>query len=129
MLSVHAIAALLGHEGASRHDERIAPLVSAHTEYPAYVERREQLGPTVTGDQPHAPGWTPSTVHLSHAQHVSLDPKVAEALAYAYRVGDRVGLDPALSARIVQEVHAVATSAFFRYPAIRLNQFNWHADL
>jgi hypothetical protein len=129
MLTLHAIAALADHRGASRHDERIEPLVRALTSFPAYVESLGQVGATVAGDQPHAPGWMPSTLTLNHPQHVALDPKVAEALAYAYRARDTVGLDPALSARIVQVIHAVANSPFYRYPAIRLNQFNWYADL
>ena len=125
MLAVHAWAALAGHAGPARHDERIAPLVAALTRYPAFLENARRDGDT----QFHVPGWTGNVTRYPSDQHVAIDGQVAEALMLAWRARDVAGLPADLQARIRHSVGATAWSPFFRWPAIRQNQFNWPSDL
>ncbi|MEV4423645.1 hypothetical protein AB0L40_27305 [Patulibacter sp. NPDC049589] len=124
MLAVHAAAAREGHQGASRHDERVVRLADILTRAPAL------LTPPATraGGQGHVPGWSSSTVDPG-AQHVAIDPQVASALASAWEVRDVVGMPPELVDRIVASIRSVADSGFFAYPAMLLNQFNWQSDV
>jgi hypothetical protein len=61
--------------------------------------------------------------------HLSVDPKVARALYYAWRAREQLGLPPELVRKMIAIVRAVATSPFFRYPNIRLNQINFPSEL
>ena len=125
MLGIHAWAALDGHTGPSRHDDRIGPLVDALTRFPAFIERARRNNDT----QFHAPGWTGSVTHYPSDQHVAIDGQVAEALELAWRARNIVGLSPDLQQRIRHTIGATAWSPFFRWPSIRQNQFNWPSDL
>jgi hypothetical protein len=120
MLTVHAIAALTGHQGAARADNRAAALARALTQEPAFVGPNGREG----RPQPHRPGFRDA----SH-QHVSLDPLVLEALRFAYAARAELALDEATVRAIGDVARQVALGPFYRYPAIRLNQFNWHADV
>jgi len=124
MLLTHALAATTGHRGAARKDDRVVTLVRALTRSPAYLEPPY---PAPAG-QGHVPGWTSSTLRVG-GQHVAVDPQVAEALAAAWDARRVVGLPDDLALRIQQVISDVAASRFFRYPAMLLTQFNWHADL
>ena len=93
-----------------------------------------RTGPTKHTDprsesQRHAPGWTSNIRNSGSSQHITVDPKVARALYYAWRARDQLDLPPELVARIVARVRATAYSPFFRYPNIRLNQINFAAEL
>ena len=61
--------------------------------------------------------------------HISVDPKVARALYYAWRARDQLQLPSDTVNLIVRYVRAVAHSPFFRYPNIRLNQINFMAEI
>ena len=61
--------------------------------------------------------------------HLSVDPKVARALYYAWRAREQLELPPATVRRMVARVRSVANSPFFRYPNIRLNQINFSAEI
>jgi hypothetical protein len=124
MLSVHAAAAKDGHQGPSRHDDRVVQLADVLTRAPALL-----MPPTAArSGQGHVPGWSSSTIDPG-AQHVAIDPQVALALAAAWEVRDRVGMPQALQDRIVNVVRTVADTGFYRYPAMLLNQFNWQSDM
>jgi hypothetical protein len=124
MLSVHAAAAKAGHGGPARRDERVRALADLLTRAPAFLSPPAQRD----GGQGHVPGWSSSSVDKG-AQHVAIDPQVAAALAAAWDVRDTVGLSPEVRDRIVVALRSVADSAFFRFPAMFLNQFNWQADI
>ena len=86
MLLTHAIAAYTGHTGPTRQDARARALVDRLTLAPAWLG----IGP--------APAPTQSTcwsVDLDQPvrEHMSLEPKVADALAWAWRA--RAQLRPA----------------------------------
>ncbi|MCD6727346.1 MAG: hypothetical protein LT070_08920 [Solirubrobacteraceae bacterium] len=127
LLTMHAMAALAGHNGLSRRDERIRPLVRLLTHPPAFHETTQGLRPD---SQLHAPGWTSRARGVSGGdQHVSIDPQVADGLEAAWRARDVVGLPKADVERIQQVIGLVAWSRFFRFPHMQLNQFNWAASL
>lgn len=121
MLVVHALAAQTGHVGPARADERASSLVDQLLSSAAWTE-------TGTSGQVHAPGWTASLTKQA-VQHVSIDPQVVEGLVAAFHARDELGLTAERADLIVARVRAVAHGEFFRWPSIRLNQWNWQADL
>jgi hypothetical protein len=126
-LAVHAWAALAGHQGPARRDERLAAMAALLTRRPAFVER---LPRPQGGAQYHVPGWTRDAARLRpRGQHVALDAEVADALRAAWLAREAARLSPATSAAIVRAISATARSRFYRWPALRLNQFNWQARL
>src|SRR6266540_428183 len=133
VLMTHAIAALKGHDGGSRDDARARALALALCESPPFRPARNGR-PTRHTDprsesQAHAPGWVSSVAQADSPQHITVDPKVARALYYAWRARDELNLPPSTVDRIVQCVSSVAHSPFFRYPNVRLNQINFAAEL
>jgi hypothetical protein len=131
-LMTHSIAALEGHDGPSRRDERARRLAARLCESPPFRVPRGR--PTRHANprsesQIHAPGWV-SIINRKTAQmHLSVDPKVARALYYAWRAREQLDLPPATVNRMVRAVRTVANSPFFRYPNIRLNQINFAAEI
>jgi len=132
VLMTHSIAALEGHDGPARRDERARRLAARMCEEPPFRTPRGR--PTRHANprsesQAHAPGWVSSMTRRDASMHLSVDPKVARALYYAWRARVQLGLSPATVARMVQCVRSVANSPFFRYPNIRLNQVNFAAEV
>ncbi len=128
MTAVHALAAIAGHIGPARRDERLAPMVDALTRAPAFREVARR--PARATSQFHVPGWTPDAgSYLPLREHVSLDPQAAEGLALAVRARDIVGLPEPLVGRVRHAVHSTANSEFYTWPRQKLNQFNWPADM
>jgi hypothetical protein len=125
LLLVHSIAALHGHHGPARQDEQARLLVDRLLQSPPYVA---QIDPVAIG-QVHAPGWLGSPSAYHSIQHLVIDSEVAEALAAAWRARDVLDLPPELSALIAQRLRDVARGTFWRYPAMRLNQINWYAQI
>jgi hypothetical protein len=125
MLLVHSVAALRGHQGPSRQDERARSIATRLLDSPPFIESlsgREM-------NQAHAPGWL-GAMSATHAiQHLVVDAEVAEALAAAWRARDAIGLPPETAALIAQRLREVARGRFWRYPALRLNQINWYATV
>jgi hypothetical protein len=133
VLMTHATAALKGHNGRSRDDARARQLTGMLCESPPYKPARNGR-PTRHPDprsesQNHAPGWVTSVASLGSQQHLTVDPKVARALYYAWRARDELQLPAAIVDRIVELVRGVAYSPFFRYPNVRLNQINFAAEI
>jgi hypothetical protein len=132
-LMTHAVAALAGHDGACRRDERARKLALRLCESPPFRPARNGR-PTRHSDprsesQAHAPGFVSSIANARSSQHITVDPKVARGLYYAWRAREQLNLPATTVARIVQCVRSVAYSPFFRYPNIRLNQINFAAEL
>ncbi|MCK9250372.1 MAG: hypothetical protein M0P31_15535 [Solirubrobacteraceae bacterium] len=125
MLQVHASAALGGHVGATRRDDRVHALVDLLTRAPAFIAPPTEAP---RGTHGHVPGWTSSSLRPGW-QHVAVDAQVVDALTAAWDARDVVGLPAGLRDRIAGAISSVADSPFYRYPAQFLTQWNWHADL
>ena len=70
------------------------------------------------------PGWLADPGHFPRDQHVSLDSQVAASLQTAWEARRVIGLSEASIQAIRHSIHVVAWSSFYRWPSIRLNQFN-----
>jgi hypothetical protein len=126
LLTTHAIAALTGHDGPTRNDERARILTQRLCESPPWSEL---TAPAAPDPQFHNPGWVESMGTRFAAMDKSIDPKVAEALMYAWRARDVLGLPQETVDLIVDRINRCAHGPFFRFPSVRLNQINWNCDL
>jgi hypothetical protein len=123
LLLVHALAAARDHDGPARADERARAITrllvgpEIWTEVPPVGARPWLVGP----------GWRAAP--LSPIRHPVFDVDTVDGLVHAYLARDALGLDAALVARIRTEIHAVATSDDYRWPALRVNQFNWYCAM
>ncbi len=127
MLQTHAGAALAGHEGASRDDERARRLVATLLNSPCPWRT---AGANTRNDKMfHLPGWITSLTDPEAVMDKAVDPQVAQALVAASRAGSVLQLDATTLQQIEQAVSGTARCAFFRYPGIRLNQLNWNCAL
>ena len=124
MLLVHAAAAEEGHQGPARNDERARALARALTATPPYVTRPGRRTP---GTQAHVPGWVSTMTSTVGNQHLVIDSQVVDGLVHAWRARRALRLPDALADRIAQTVHRTARGPYWRWPALRLNQLNWHA--
>ncbi len=126
MLTIYATAAAHGHAGLARNDQRARILVKSLTAAPPFFTA---AAPPRYDKMFHTPGWTSNMDGPYVDMDKSIDPKVAEGLQIAYRARQQLDLSDEDAARIKTEIHQVAFTEFFRYPKVRLNQINWHAEL
>ena len=122
LLLLHAVAALRGHTGPTRRDERARRLVDRMTHRPMFL----LPGPTPVHGRTVC--WA-RRVNSSERDHVSLDSQVAEALSWAWKARRALGLTPAAARRVVAAVDRCARHPGWRFPALLVNQFNWNAQL
>ncbi len=121
-----AVAAKEGHHGPARNDARARALVDALVSSPPFVSKAP---PRYRDAQTHAPGWVSSMRRLRSNQHLVVDSEVVDGLRHAWIARRELGLSARQSAAIADRIHRTARSAFWRWPAIRLNQINWYALL
>ena len=126
LLLLHSVAALRGHEGASRQDARARSIVAQLMGTPPLIEAVVIPPP---GSQPHVPGWVASMSDENTAQHLVVDGEVTDALAYAWAARDALGIDPGVQALMQDRLRRVADGPYWRYPTLRLNQINWYAEV
>jgi hypothetical protein len=119
LLLTHAIAAHAGHDGDTRKDARARLLVDQLTSPPAW------LGAIAAG--PLSTCWSRDLDRVKR-QHASLEPKVAEALAWAWRARAELGLSTDAVRRIEREVTTCARSAAWDHVRVE-NQINWNAEM
>jgi hypothetical protein len=122
LLLVHAVAALRGHAGPARRDERARELVERFTRAPAFRLRHVERSAT------RAVCWSRAVTHGA-PDHLSLDAQVAEALGWAWVARRQLGLSRPAAARIAAAVGGCARHPAWRYPHALRNQFNWNAQL
>ncbi len=120
LLLTHSVAAARGYAGPARNDHRARVLALR------LVDRVPFVTKPGTG-QTHSPGWVCSMTSGRGGQHLVFDAEVVDGLVYAYRARDALQLPPSTVAKIRSAIHRTAHSAFWRYPAMRLNQVNWYA--
>ena len=123
LLIVHSVAAMEGHAGPARDDERARDIVRELLDGPPYVTTPSPRG------RPHAPGWTVSMRDLPSYMHMAVDAEVVDGLAFAWRAREDIGLSPASRARLRTVVTRVARSRFWRWPSTTSNQINWPATV
>ena len=99
LLLTHAIAALRGHKGPTRMDGRARVLVHRLTSTPVWLG----AGPLTRGGRSTC--WS-LAMDEALPQHASLEAKVAEALAWAWRARRELRLTPAATRRIVRRLTA-----------------------
>lgn len=128
MLVTHSIAALAGHNGPTRQDQRARMLVARMLQRPPYRPAGARGGRVGPG-QRHTPGFVSGMSSLDSFQHVAVDPEMAEGLVFAWRARHVLSLPQDDVAAIEHEVAAIASGPFFRYPSVRLNQCNWPAEM
>ena len=128
LLFTHAAAAFAGHRGAARQDERARAIALRLCQAPPW--RPEGTAPPPTGrlDQAHDRGWG-ATLDSHEHQHVAIDAAVVRALAQTWLARGPLGLDAVSADVIAAAVHRCATSPFYAYPALRLNQINWPVEI
>ncbi|WP_026912569.1 hypothetical protein [Patulibacter minatonensis] len=128
LLRLHAAAAVAGHKGSARHDNRVRRIV-AYLTGPAYIDSSEgeKFGSS-RHNSIHVPGWRQSSSEVVN-QHPSIDATVARGLRMAWLARANVKLSGKARDAIRKDVVAVASSKAFRNPERLLNQINWNADL
>jgi hypothetical protein len=102
ILLAHAVAAKTAHQGPTRQDARARVLVDRLTEPPAWLGAKGAGRLTAC--------WSRDLDRVKR-QHPSLEPKVAEALASAWRTRVPLGLSSAAARRIERTVTACARAA------------------
>jgi hypothetical protein len=123
LLLVHSVAALRGDSGPTRNDERARAIARFLTSPGAWTDR-----PPVGADpQVKGPGWV-SRPGVPR-RHPVFDAEAVDGLVHAYLARDALHLEAGTVARIRDEIHRVATSPDWRWPALRLNQLNWYCDI
>jgi hypothetical protein len=123
LLFTHASAALAGHQGAARQDERARAIAARLCQVPPW--RPEGTGSPPTGsrwDQTHDWGWG-AQIDSHEYQHVAIDAAVVRGLAQAWLAG------LASNDLVWTAVQRCATSPFYAFPALRLNQINWPLEI
>lgn len=129
LLELHALAALAGHDGPARQDDRMAALVRFFTRPPVVVYKNTKK--RVTGHFPHVPAWESEyTANSQNATlHPSADAVIARSLATAWRAREVAALPLADSQAIETIVGAVAGGPFYLAPNRAENQINWNASV
>ena len=125
LLLTHSVAAQQGHTGPARNDHRARLIARALVSSPVFIER-PSAHPR-PGSQTHAPGWTSSMWSSDAGQHLVFDAEIVDGLVHAWKARRALGLSDETAAKIADRIHRVASSRFFRWPTIRLNQVNWYA--
>jgi hypothetical protein len=127
LLITHSLAALEGHTGPTRQDERARLLTDRLLQSPPFLPGApvSAYGP----GQRHTPGFVLSLTDSSSDQHVAIDPEITEGLVFAWRAREALGLPPETVVAIERLVAGIALGRFYRYPSVRLNQFNWASHM
>jgi hypothetical protein len=134
MLSAHSIACQVNYTGGpTRNDARAKRMAEQLVNAPPFLTAPDGKSTGATdphsSSQAHTPGWCGSPLNATDGQHVSIDPKVAEALSRAWLVRDFIGLSKQTADAIANRIQATAEGVFFLYPNMRLNQVNWYMEL
>jgi hypothetical protein len=122
LLLTHAAAALAGHTGPARRDDRAKALITALCEGPAWVT---EAG---TGSQGHKPGWRDSLTG-GGVQHLVVDTEIAWPLMFAWQAREALGLDTAMADLIADRIISTVNGKFWQWPTLRLNQINWYTRM
>jgi hypothetical protein len=126
MLLTHSVAALQGHSGPSRNDDRARRIARALVSAPTFVAT---LPDSFEDPQRHAPGFVDTMDAGERNQHLVIDSEIVDGLTYAWRARRELGLSRETAEEIADRIHRIARGRFYRWPTLRLNQINWYALL
>ena len=123
LLIAHSVAALRGHRGASRNDHRARLIARWLVDGEVWVETPRP------GTAPGAHG--PSFVHESggNQQHMVFNAEAVDGLVHAYQARHALQLPDRTVALIKDRIRRLAAGRDWRWPALRLNQFNWYVEI
>lgn len=116
------MAALRGHRGPTRQDDRARVLIERMTQPPMFSPSH------VNSSATRSVCWA-RTVTSGERDHISLDSQVAEALAWAWTARRALALSRATAERIAAPVDRCARHPAWRFPHVLKNQINWNAQL
>ena len=88
LLTVHAVAAMHGHDGPARNDVRARRLAARLCESPPFFDGRRLPNPDRMF---HTPGWLGDLGTYDSPMDKAIDPKVAEGLTLAWRARAELG--------------------------------------
>ena len=125
LLLTHSVAAQEGHTGPARNDHRARLIARALVSAPVFIER--PAAHPAAGSQTHVPGWTSSMGNAEAGQHLVFDAEIVDGLVHAWKARRALGLSDETAGKIADRIHRVASSRFWRWPTMRLNQVNWYA--
>jgi hypothetical protein len=129
-LVAHSVAAMTGHTGPTRQDERARQIAARLLQSPPFKGGRPSGSSNARApSQAHSPGWVGAMDNIRAAQQIAIDPKVAEGLVFAWRAREALALPADTVTGIRDSIVSTAQGPFFRYPGIRLNQINWPCEL
>ena len=123
LLIAHSVAALRGHRGASRNDHRARLIARWLVDGEVWVETPRP------GTDPEAHG--PSFVNEpgGNQQHMVFNAEAVDGLVHAYRARHALQLPDRTVALIKDRIRRLAAGRDWRWPALRLNQFNWYVEI
>ena len=123
LLIAHSVAAMRGHRGASRNDHRARLIARWLVDGEVWVETPRP------GTAPGAHG--PSFVHESggNQQHMVFNAEAVDGLVHAYQARHALQLPDRTVALIKDRIRRLAAGPDWRWPALRLNQFNWYVEI
>jgi hypothetical protein len=124
ILLTHAAAALAGHTGPARRDDRARALIDALCTGPAWVTK-----PVATSTQGHAPGWQDGIAGSSGIQHLVVDTEIAWSLMFCWQAREALGLDNVTADLIADRIVSTVNGKFWQWPTLRLNQINWYVRM
>ena len=126
MLLTHSVAAQQGHTGPARNDHRARLIARALVSPPVFIER--PAAPSRAGLPDARPRLDELDVAAPRpASTSSSTPRSSTGSCTRGRPGARSACRTRRRRKIADRIHRVASSRFWRWPTIRLNQVNWYA--
>ena len=123
MLLAHSVAALRGHQGASRNDHRARLVARWLVDGDVWAESPRPGA----GAGAHGPSFV--NAPEGAGQHMVFNAEAVDGLVHAYLARRALQLPRRTVALIKDRIRRLARSQDWRWPALRLNQFNWYVEI
>ncbi len=123
LLLAHSVAALRGHQGASRNDRRARLVARWLVDGDVWAETPRRGA----GADAHGPSFVSSPEGAG--QHMVFNAEAVDGLVHAYLARRALHLPCRTVALIKDRIRRLARSQDWRWPALRLNQFNWYVEI
>jgi hypothetical protein len=123
LLLAHSVAALRGHQGASRNDRRARLVARWLVDGEVWAETPRPGA----GADAHGPSFV--STPEGAGQHMVFNAEAVDGLVHAYLARRALHLPHRTVALIKDRIRRLARSQDWRWPALRLNQFNWYVEI